>query len=253
MTDEIPPLDESHSGIPPFQPEQAEEQSGLIDRIKALFPFLKKQETKDLSLRGRVNKDLQQNAHKLLHQLQILRQEVKVKWHEDRSLWTSFEAVVRPLFREFAQLERKLDKKNSSPQHFKAVTKNYQEWLEKAKLWVAFAAHPHDKEGLAQAVVEHTQHLSDCMIDRDLQMLEEYMIHELQALGIAEESVVRVGRKIHQDISVHLQGLAALKQHQPQKWDLEELMEWKGRVNTERAMHYNEALHLIDATIQSIS
>jgi hypothetical protein len=242
MADEISFPDEAHLGSAPvFSTSQDEQRPGLVSRVKALFPFFKRPESSHEKLQGRVHQNIQQNAHKIVEQLHLLRKEVKSKWHADTPLWTSFESVVRPLLREYEQLERKLQKSDLSPPVFVLVMQSYHDWLNKAKEWVALAERPHDREGI-----------SDTIIDRDLKMLQEYLVHELQALGIAPDAIERVERKIHQDIAVHLQGLDALKEHKAKDLDLAGLVEWKGRINSERATHYNEALHVIDTTIEEI-
>lgn len=209
-----------------------------------LFPFFKNSSSQ-VSLVGRIHRQLQKDAHHIILQLRNLREVLKneLVGHDDQHLWASFEAIVNPLLREYDQLEKKL---REDPQPI--TLKSYNNWIEKAKLWVALSALPHDREGITKAVVEHTQQVSDMIIDRDIKMLEEYLLDKLQLLDPEKAKIEAV--KLQIEISPHINGLLALKHNKPNDLDIHSLQIWKTRINQERGKHYNAALQIIDLHLQ---
>ena len=245
MSDEI--SGKSH----PLTPDSPNKETRLgYNFFKKIFPFLKTSPKSDTILTGRIHKQLQHDAHAAIVQLKKLREILKkeLEGHDDQHLWTSFEAIVNPLLREYDQLERKLFE-SQEPKDLKC----YHTWIEKAKLWVSVLARPHDRESITQTVVTHTQQVSHIIIDRDLKMLEEYMINELHHLGFDQEKLSKLASQIHEEIAPHIKGLLDLKHNKPEDLTLSTLQSWKARINSERAKHYNAALHIIDDKLQVLA
>lgn len=235
-------------------PAREERGGGLFNKIKEFLPFFKKESQADHKLTGRIHAELQQDAHLMIEQLKSLKENLKKELdsQDEAHLWNSVEAVVNPLLREFGEIEKKLMSKEDSAEKKNSTIKSYNAWIEKAKLWVALSSKPNDREGIIKAVVQHSMHISDMFIDRDLKTLKEYRMHEINSLDIESEELAMMARKIDAELAPHVNSLHSLKHSKPVDLKLEHLQEWKSNIDELREKHYNNALHVIDDAINTL-
>lgn len=232
-----------------------EPKKSVFDKIKSLVPFFNPREKKEATLVGRIHAELQKDAHEMLNEIKCLKDALKkeLEKHDEGHLWNSFEAVVNPLMREYAQIERKLKAQYDSLDTNTTAIKSYNDWIIKAKLWVTLCSRPSDREGLIKVVVAHTMQVSDDIIDRDLKTLHDYKVHELHQLKLIPDELQDISRKLEQEMEPHILALQKLKHNKPLDMKLENLTEWKGAIDESRTKHYNTALHIIDNLVNSIA
>jgi hypothetical protein len=244
--------------VDPFLDKQRAqaETKGIFDRIKSMFPFFVQKESREAKLVGRIRIELQKDAWEVLNKLKMLRETLKTELNdhsESQQLWTSIEAVVNPLMREYGQIEKKLMERTDSIETNTAAIKNYNDWIVKAKLWVALCSRSNDRNGIIQAVIIHTKQVSDDIIERDLKMLNDYKLHEIQNIGLNFQEIEATSIQIDKAIFSHVEGLRTLKNKNPTDLKLESLIEWKAEMDEARTKHYEAALHCIDTIIQSVA
>lgn len=222
-------------------------QKGFFEFVRGFLPFVANRQKEQKPLAGRIQSQLQRDAHRMLLQLQelkaILRKELDN--HRDEQLWLSFEAVINPLLREYRLIERQLI--HPSDETFKI--QNVNSWIDRAKLWVSLCSKPTNREEMVQAVVAHTLQILDQMIDRDLKTLSDYKNHELQLLGLSEEAYSVVRHRLDQDLTPFVNGLLTLKQDIPIDMELGTLVTWKTHADEERNKLFNAALQMMDSII----
>ena len=231
------------------------EKKRVFDQIKSFFPFFTEKVSKEATLVGRIHAQLQRDAHEMLNQLKNLKETLKkeLEYHHESHLWSSFEAVVNPLMREYGQIEKKMMEKPENIVNDTSAIKSYSDWIVKAKLWVTLCSRPNDRDGIIKAVIVHTMQMSDEIIDRDLKTLHDYKYHELLNIGLDFEEIEATSKKLDQGLAPHLEALRALKHNKPADLQLDHLSKWKAIVDESRAKHYNAALHVIDAIITTVA
>lgn len=212
--------------------------------------FIPTREKEQRSLVGRIHAKLQKDAHAMLLQLQLLKETLRKELdQEETGLWSSFEAVINPLLREYRLIERQLIRPGEGDAEHQTRLSNANQWIDRAKLWVSLCSKPADRQSMIEAVVGHTLQLQDQRIDRDLKTLLDYKEHEIQLLGLGEEAMAVVRNHLDQELTPFLQGLSLLKQERPKEIALASLMAWKSHADEERTQLFDLALQKIDAIV----
>lgn len=219
---------------------------GLLNLIKSLWS---PSQTSDLKLIGRIS-ELHQDARTALEQLALLKETLKEELaNQDPTLWNLVEAVINPLLREFAQIDRKLHHPPDvqiDPQH---TIRSAEDLIEKAKRWTAICSRPHDREGIAKAVVAHAIYGFSIIIDRDLKMIFDYREHKLLALQLPPQQILQVMEELDETLSPLMHDLQELKKSRPSFHHLDLLSGWKREVDQLRDQYFNQALKEIDGFI----
>ena len=233
---------------------QDAKQKGVLGLIKGFLPFFGvSREQEQRSLVGRIHAQLQKDAHAMLIQLQTLKESLQKELdnEDDGQLWSSFEAVINPLLREYRLIERQLIQPTDGEQENDNKIKNVNQWIDRAKLWVSLCSKPTDRCNMIQAVIDHTLHVLDMVIDRDLKTLDDYKEHELQLLGLGEEAYAVVRNRLDRDLAPYIDGLHQLKNQKPVDIELQTLVRWKVHADEERNHLFNAALQMIDNIVNA--
>ncbi len=226
--------------------------AGLFEKVKSLF--FKRQDVSELSLVGRIHTQLKRDAHVIVEQLKAVKETFRkeLEGHNDNQLWLSFEAVINPLLREYEHIEKKLTVHEGDTLEEKtSAIKSYNEWVEKATLWVTLSARLYDRASIIQAVIFHSMQVLDMIIDRDLKTLREYLMHELNSLNLDHYEIAKIAKKIEKELQVHVQALIQLKSDKPYELQIEQLPGWKRRIDESRTKHYEGALQIIETVIDA--
>lgn len=222
---------------------------GVFNLIKGFLPFFGAAREEQRSLAGRIHAQLKQNAHAMLLQLQILKEDLRQQLNNDgdEQLWQSFEAVLNPLLREYHLIERQLNNpsEEKQEQHVKCVN----DWIDRAKIWVLICSKPANRESMVQAVIDNTHQLIDAILDRDLKTIHDYKEHELQLLGLGEEACAVVRNRLDRDLAPIIHGLLQVKGNKKRIIELPKLMQWKMQADEERSLLFNTALQKIDSIV----
>lgn len=226
-------------------------EKSFYEVIKKFLPFFRPNAEEQQSLVGRIHIELQKDAHAQLQELKLLKETMgkELNKDQDRTLWISFEGIINPLLREFSQIERQFNNPSSREEERLSHLNSINHWIDRAKLWVSLCSKPSDREKMVQAVIEHTFHILDQRIDRDLKTLTDYKEHEVQLLGLGDEAIQVMRDSLEQDLSLFVQGLLRLKEQKPQDRTLSTLIQWKTQTDEKRTLLFNAALHKIDSHV----
>jgi len=227
---------------------------GVFDLIKGFLPFFGATRAKEQrSLVGRIHAQLKEDAHAMLLQLQTLKEDLRKQLdnYEDGQLWLSFEAVLNPLMREYHLIERQLNNPSEEKLQHEHNVKCVNEWIDRAKIWVSVCSKPANRESMIQAVIDNTHLLLDTILDRDLKMIQDYKVHELQLLGLGEGAYAVVRNHLDRDLTPYIHGLQQLKRNKKRIFELQKLMQWKLQADEERSHLFNAALQKIDSIVNA--
>lgn len=220
----------------------------FVDRIRTTFQKFQNKPNKDIQLIGRIQ-DLQKTAFIVLRQLQIIKDELKGEIDEDIFIYV--EEVVDPIIKEVSRLNRSLEE-SSTVTHQAKTYQRYSQWIEKAKLWVQICSKAGDREAILNAIIHYTVDDFLEVIDRDLQVLNDYQEHMLEALAVDEEEKIALAQRLASRLDVYIRGLNELRVR-PSDLSLHEIAVWKAQVDKKRERYFDASLHAIDKIInQSI-
>lgn len=178
--------------------------------------------------------------------LNALRKEIE----EDGDLKFLFlvSSVLDPLLKEVCRLEKAREQQMTAAQHVRE-SKEYVDWIEKAKKWIDLCANRHTHaEDIHQAYIDHTFCEFCARIDKDLQVIQDYL--NLYMNKLEGNDLVKIELKDHldQELSQHIFELYLLKDHHPGN-SIETLNEWRAKADLARESYFSEALHMIDKNI----
>jgi hypothetical protein len=219
----------------------------FIDRIRSTFQKFQgdsEKQEKEKQLHGRIQ-DLHANADAILSQLQTIKEELK----KDSSpeVFSHVEEVVDPIIREVSRLYNSLEQPNSVTQQAKTFQR-YSQWIEKAKLWVQIYSKADNKEAIIKGITHYIVEDFLEVIDRDVQVINDYQEHMLDALALDDDEKVELALHIEARLDPYLRGLNDLRT-KPKDLSLHEIAVWKAQVDKRREKYFDATLHAIDKII----
>lgn len=220
----------------------------FIERLRDGFQFFQPGPQKEIKLFGRIQ-DLQKTAESVLEQLTKTRN--KLKNEVDDKLYGFIEAIVNPLIRDYKQIKKSVEQHGSIAQQAQAF-KRYSEWIERAKAWAEVCSHSNEQKDIAKAVIQLTVEEFLEVIDRDLQVIQDYTEHMIDNLTIDETEKGELISKLHFKLDPYILSLKSLKK-KPIDLPIEHVQDWKMRVDKRREKYFDAALHSIDKIIEEVN
>ncbi|MBS4170322.1 hypothetical protein [Neochlamydia sp. AcF95] len=216
----------------------------FVDRIRSTFQRFQSKPPQEHPLVGRIQ-DLQSKASAVLIQLQAIKNELYKEI--DAEAFVYIEEVIDPLIKEVSRLHKSIEQPRSVLHQAKTYQR-YNQWVEKAKLWIQICSKTTDKEALFKAVIRYTIDEFLEVIDRDVQVITDYQEHMLEALSIDEEEKINLAQRLDVRLQSYLHALNALK-IKPENLPLKEIAVWKAQVDKRREKYFDAALHAIDKIV----
>lgn len=196
----------------------------------------------ETKLEGRIHQlqtDISKSVNKLLYLKVELEKEI------DPHLISLIQTIVEPLIKEINRVQKSLEKHESVAQQVKE-SKKLSEWIEKAKKWIELCSKRHmEKEALLNAVVDHAIQEFHATIDKDLQVIQDYLNHTMERIKIDEFQKNKLKEELEPELSQHLIELIMLK-NQPQDLSIESLQLWRAEADLSRENCFSSALYTID-------
>lgn len=220
----------------------------FVERIKSSFLFFQAKPETDIQLIGRIQ-DLKKRIFDVLSQLKSIKNKIKNDF--DPELSKFIEAIIEFLLKDIERIEKSSERQTSVSQQAHSFQK-YAEWLEKAKFWVTLCSQTKDKKNIQIAVVEHNINEVLDMIERDLQIIHDYMEHMIDNLSIDEKEKKLIFQTLETRLNPYIKSLKALK-IKPSNIDLKGIIPWKAQVDKRREKYFDGALHAIDKIITDIN
>lgn len=217
----------------------------LWEKIQSLF--IRKPDH-DPKLVGRIY-EMNQNANHLYSELLAVK--VDLEKEVEPVLLSLVEAVVDPLIKEARRLKILMEQEKSVSQQVINI-KKYSEWIEKAKIWVEICAKRSQKEAIRKAIIDYSIDEFRTVIDRDMQIIQDYLTHFLNELEFLPEEKKELEARLEETLTQHLIGLQKLKA-QPDNLSLGMLGSWRVEIDRLREKFFSDSLHTIDTLVQEVA
>lgn len=242
---------DSSSGNWKFYPEKLEQKrlsmlNRFVDRIRSTFQRFQNKPQQDIQLVGRI-RDLQKTANVVLEQLCTIKGDLRKEI--DSATFSYVEEIIDPIIKEVSRLNKAIDQPGSIIHQAKTYQR-YSQWIEKAKLWVQICSKTNNKEGIIKAIIRYTVEDFLEVIDRDIQVINDYQEHMLEALAVADEEKINLAQYLEVHLKPYLKGLSDLRT-KPRDLPLHEIAVWKAHVDKRREKYFDAALHAIDKAINT--
>lgn len=151
------------------------------------------------------------------------------------------QAILTPLQKEGERLMQQLS--NTGVEQVRSIT-SYSRWLENVNLWL-LKFETFDLDAMRQLYIQHSMKEAVGRVDKDLQLINEYLQQQLTILSLSEELKNKFQMKIEEELELYLFELHGLKVELPDI-DIEGLENWKAELNKRRETYFNSSLSVID-------
>lgn len=216
--------------------------SRVVGMFEKTFQFLRTDPESDTHLAGRIQ-EMGKTADSVISQLQTIKEELKGQ--VDEELFCYVEGVINPMIREFSRIKRSMNAEGDDIQQAQAF-KRYNEWIDKAKLWVHFTSSKQSKEAISKFVI--TQSIRDFLdlIDRDLRLIEDYRNQAIESLRFNPTEYEAFTKRLDTILAPYLQTFSSLKEMPEKEIPLLQISIWKVNVDKRRDRFFNHILQVID-------
>lgn len=240
---------DSNTGGWKFSPRKPEKRrmsmlNRFVDRIRSTFQKFQNKPQQDSHLAGRIH-DLQTTANSVLKQLRVIKDELKNEIEPE--IFSYVEEVVDPIIKEVSRLHKSMEQPGSI-MHQAKTYQRYSQWIEKAKLWIQICSKVNDKEAILKAIIRYTVDDFLEVINRDMQVINDYQEHMLEALAVDEDEKIALAQRLELRLDPYLRGLNDLRT-KPRELPLQDIALWKAQVDKRREKYFDGALHAIDKVI----
>lgn len=223
---------------------KSESSSHFQKFIRGFFQLIgSQQHESNLNLHHEKIVELKRTGNILLTELISLKEELQVSI-EDKILCEHVEAVMDPILKKLSQHQET----PLSEHHIQHIA-SFEAWISKAKSLVDFFSNAPQREAVVNEVIKHAISTVHDKIDRDLQVIQDYVNHNLANQSLNEEIKETIKERINIMLQPLLQALIDLKVVQSEL-PLEKLSDWKLSIDKQRSNYYNEAFHRIDAIME---
>lgn len=220
----------------------------FVQRVRTSFLFLQNKPQSDIQLAGRIQ-DLHKTAASVQHQLRTIKEHLKEE--VDSEFFLFVEAIIDPMIKDLSRIKKSMDEPGSITQQAQ-VFKRYSQWIEKAKVWIHLCSKTNDKEAILRSVVNLTIEEFLEVINRDLQVIQDYQEHVLDNLASTEEERINITDQFESKLAPYVKSLIDLKKR-PQDLPVKEIKQWKAKVDKRREKYFDGALHAIDKLVALIN
>lgn len=222
--------------------------SRVVGMFEKTFEFLKNNPKSELNLSGRIQ-EMRQTADSVVLQLQYIRKELKDQ--VDDELFFYVEGVIVPMLREVSRIERSMKADQDNLQQAQAF-KRYNEWIDKAKLWVHFTASKQSKEAITRFVIKQTIKEFLDLIDRDLRLIDDYRTQAIESLQLPSSEREVFIQRLDNILKPYCQALNLLKKEPEKDILLIELSQWKIAIDKRRDRFLQHILQIIDNLVNDL-
>ncbi len=214
----------------------------LVEKINTTIQRVPLTPDSEKQLVGRII-ELNQSASHVLNSLKNIKKDLISD--VDQDLIPFIEAVMEPMIRDVVRIQNSIHDDNAIYKQAEAF-KRYNEWVDRAKLWVSLCSVKKDKEAIIAAVIQHTLDDFSNIIERDKRLIEDYLDHVLEYIPTyGEDRKEAVSQQIRRALKPYLKSLMNLKKN-PKNLSILNLNGWKESADKRRDRYYNAALQVID-------
>lgn len=223
---------------------------GRLERFfQRINMFFKRETQAPTPLQGRIH-ELQSNANAVLVHLMQAKGDLEMK-SGDPAFQGLLNSVLDPFIKEVSRIQRAMDQ-DSTMAHQVKVSNLYSEWIEKAKWWAEACSQFESAEAACPVLLAHAVEEFHARIDRDIQVLQDYLNNGIQTLGLTSSFQKELKRRLSIELGLHLTALHQLKMVLPEE-TVEAFHLWRAEVDNLREKCFSDALHSIDAIFGDIT
>lgn len=221
--------------------------STLKDRFNRFFQQFsglfanRKEEEKEPLLMGRIH-ELESSGREVLNSLLTLK--ATVSQEMEPMLGSAASSLIDPIIREIKRLLSQLETKQNPAQQVKAYNR-YADYVEKGKIWISVLSNGTEKAEFQEFVKIQMIEEFHVRIERDLQLIQDYLDHGIARPEIDHPSKETLAEKIRMELAPFLENLNNLKES-PLEVDLESFFKWRSDVDHSREKWIEEALQVVD-------
>lgn len=196
---------------------------------------------KEHPLSGRIS-ELHTSAAEILVELIAFKQ--RMENESDPQLYSFICSIIDPIIKEVSRIQQSIEREGNTAQKVKSFSR-YVDWIEKAREWVEFDKLRPESATIRQAVIKQTIKDFQTKIDRDIQVVQDYLNQAMGELDMTEEMKNELKEKLMPELSPSLRELYRLRQ--PEKeLSLEEFIQWRSHSDQNREKLFGVSLHIID-------
>lgn len=195
----------------------------------------------ELILNGRI-KELQTMADSVL--LELLEFKKELAGVIDPDLYALVITILDPLIKETGHVPPVIEKKDNTAQQVKLFSR-YVDSVERGKVWIEIGKVNQEKEKLEQALIQQIAGEFLFRIDRDIQVIQDYLSHSLASFEMSNVLKDELKEKLMPDLAPKLLELYQLK-NLPSDLSLNSFIQWRADSDRSREIIFGAALHIID-------
>jgi hypothetical protein len=162
----------------------------------------------------------------------------------DVELYSLVVVFVDPLMKETGKAPPAVSKDENTVHQVKLFSR-YVESIEKANAWVKIGKEAGNREELERAIIQHAAKEFFLRIDRDIQVIQDYLNCALSGLKRTEVIKTQLSGHLMPILTLKITELDQLKTL-PADFSLQSFIQWRIYADEKREQHFSDALHLID-------
>lgn len=239
--------------VPEFPNNSQLPDQGVETRLGRFFQkinqFLKREPPPvDLKLQGRI-RELQTSADKIL--LDLLNLKSALEDIVEPNIFALASNIIDPIIKEISRIQKAIEQQDGATQQVKTFHR-YMEWMDKAKTWIELGTKKQYQQDLIQqAIVDHTIQEFYARIDRDIQVIQDYLHNSLNRPSVEHSLKHELQQGIEPQVLPYIAQLEQLKVL-PEDLSLNALTQWKVGADQAREKYFGAVLHIIDSFAHKI-
>ncbi|MBS0272686.1 MAG: hypothetical protein JSR85_08605 [Proteobacteria bacterium] len=126
------------------------------------------------------------------------------------------------------------------------------EWDEQAKHWTRLYNQWNDRKGLVDKILEVVADRTKYLIDKDIQVVQDYQTQSLSLLPPESEAFKNVEERLTHAIEEPLKQLMNLRNQAKEQTSLQQASEWVAKLQERREVYFDQLLMKIDHVMKDV-
>jgi hypothetical protein len=173
---------------------------------------------------------------------------------QKRSILQKFDRLIMPIAQEVLdgvlndaeKLKSKLDENLEHPEATSA-----DEWNEQAKRWAQIYERLHDSKGLMNRILEVISERTKHLIDKDIQVIQDYQTQSLAHLPPESEAFKSLEERLKEAIDDPLKQLISLRRDSLHT-SIQQASDWMAKLQASRETYFDQLLMKIDHVTKEV-
>lgn len=216
----------------------------LYVQIRKMPELTEQAKTIDQVLLNRLQ-DLKGTASTIIDQ--ISEQKKMILQRFDQWIMPIAKEVLDGFLQDAVHLKDKLDDKL---EHIDQTTP--EEWNDQAKGWAQLYARWQDRKGLVEKILEVVADRTKHLIDKDIQIIQDYQYQSLAHLPKESEAFKNIEERLNHAIAEPLKQLMVLRNRPMDHTSLQQASEWVAHLQEKRESYFDQLLMKIDHVTKEV-